>query len=136
MGLVRNEIRPLPFVRAAEGQAPVLRSLPSLPTCLVTTWGCLYLGSPSCTRALLQPPLPLPNLAPAWENRSHTCFSVDKWPPGAQGCFPFSSMPSSWCYAWMAWMVTGKVRGARAFLCGWQCSLGLALPFGMWVVLL
>ena len=28
------------------------------------------------------------------------------------------------------------VRGARAFLYGWRCSMGLALPFGMWVVLL
>lgn len=31
----------------------------------------------------------------------------------------------------LAWMATGKGGGAQVFLCSWQHSVWLALPFGM-----
>ena len=48
----------------------------------------------------------------------------------SSGLFPASSMPRSWLRAWHGWPLE-RGGGAQVFLCSWQHSVWLALPFGM-----
>lgn len=137
-GLVQNELQPSPFVPAAENQA--FGSKTSLPTCLLR---------PTSLGHHLEPPVPgalCVHLAPfTWalppavsvtafstdleQQITHLAFPTEKWPHRARGCVPFPPMPSSRCRAWPG-------RSLQSHVVPGHHSGSLALPLGMWVVLL